>query len=95
MTLFSTFAAENQSENDQNVWRLSDNTCGGSLLFFLRPIFISILHFNKQFFRLMSKLNRLLLLFLLYDAPIRRELKQMTFWRSVRKEVEKDLKMEN
>lgn len=43
----------------------------------------------------MSKLNRLLLLFLLYDAPIRRELKQMTFWRSVRKEVEKDLKMEN
>ena len=62
---------------------------------FLRPIFISILHFNKQFFRLMSKLNRLLLLFLLYDAPIRRELKQMPFWRSVRKEVEKDLKMEN
>lgn len=57
----------------------------------------------------MSKLNRLLvcnlaapyitylrlLLFLLYDAPIRRELKQMPFWRSVRKEVEKELKMEN
>lgn len=42
----------------------------------------------------MSKLNRLLLL-LLYDAPIRRELKQMPFWRSVRKEVEKELKMEN
>lgn len=37
----------------------------------------------------------LLLLFLLYDAPIRRELKQMPFWRSVRKEVEKELKMEN
>lgn len=32
---------------------------------------------------------------LLYDAPIRRELKQMPFWRSVRKEVEKELKMEN
>lgn len=43
----------------------------------------------------MSKLNRLLLLFLLYDAPIRRELKQMPFWRSVRKEVEKELKMKN
>lgn len=43
----------------------------------------------------MSKLNRLLLLFLLYDAPIRRELKQMPFWRSVRKEVEQELKMEN
>lgn len=48
----------------------------------------------------MSKLNRLMLLFLLYDAPIRRELKQMPFWRSVRKEVEKgfengELKMEN
>lgn len=43
----------------------------------------------------MSKLNRLLLLFLLYDAPIRSELKQMPFWRSVRKEVEKELKMEN
>lgn len=43
----------------------------------------------------MSKLNRLLLLFLLYDALIRRELKQMPFWRSVRKEVEKELKMEN
>lgn len=42
----------------------------------------------------MSKLNRLLLL-LLYDAPIRHELKQMPFWRSVRKEVEKELKMEN
>lgn len=37
----------------------------------------------------------LFLLLLLYDAPIRRELKQMPFWRSVRKEVEKDLKMEN
>ena len=37
----------------------------------------------------------LFLLLLLYDAPIRRELKQMTFWRSVRKEVEKELKMEN
>lgn len=34
-------------------------------------------------------------LYLLYDAPIRRELKQMPFWRSVRKEVEKELKMEN
>ena len=43
----------------------------------------------------MSKLNRLMVLFLLYDAPIRRELKQMPFWRSVRKEVEKELKMEN
>lgn len=43
----------------------------------------------------MSKLNRLMLLFLLYAAPIRRELKQMPFWRSVRKEVEKELKMEN
>lgn len=42
----------------------------------------------------MSKLNRLLLL-LLYDAPIRRELKQMPFWRSVCKEVEKELKMKN
>lgn len=42
----------------------------------------------------MSKLNRLLLP-LFYDAPIRRELKQMPFWRSVRKEVEKELKMEN
>lgn len=42
----------------------------------------------------MSKLNRLLLL-LLYDAPIRRELKQMPFWRTVRKETERDLKMEN
>lgn len=40
----------------------------------------------------MSKLNRLMLLFLLYDAPIRRELKQMPFWRSVRKETEKELK---
>ena len=37
----------------------------------------------------------LFLLLLLYDAPIRRELKQMPFWRSVRKEVEKELKMEN
>lgn len=37
----------------------------------------------------------LLLLFLLYDAPIRRELKQMPFWRTVRKETERDLKMEN
>ena len=37
----------------------------------------------------------LLLLFLLYDAPIRRELKQMPFWRSVRKEVEKELAMDN
>lgn len=36
-----------------------------------------------------------LLLFLLYDAPIRRELKQMPFWRTVRKETERDLKMEN
>ena len=43
----------------------------------------------------MSNLNRLMLLLLLYDAPIRRELKQMPFWRSVRKEVEKELKMEN
>lgn len=34
-------------------------------------------------------------LLLLYDAPIRRELKQMPFWRSVRKEVERELKMEN
>ena len=37
----------------------------------------------------------LLLLFLLYDAPIRRELKQMPFRRTVRKETERDLKMEN
>lgn len=37
----------------------------------------------------MSKLNRLLLL-LLYDAPIRRELKQMPFWRTVRKETERN-----
>ena len=37
----------------------------------------------------------LLLLFLLYDAPIRRELKRMPFWRTVRKDVEKELKMEN
>lgn len=53
----------------------------------------------------MSKLNRLLVcnlaapyityLRLLYDAPIRRELKQMPFWRTVRKETERDLKMEN
>lgn len=32
---------------------------------------------------------------LLYDAPIRRELKQMPFWRTVRKETERELKMEN
>ena len=31
----------------------------------------------------------LLLLFLIYDAPIRRELKPMPSWRSLRKEVAK------
>lgn len=29
----------------------------------------------------------LFLLFLLYDAPIRRELKQMPSWRKIRKEI--------
>lgn len=29
----------------------------------------------------------LLLLFLLYDAPIRRELKRMPYWRKLRKEI--------
>ena len=35
----------------------------------------------------------LFLLFLLYDAPIRRELKQMPSWRKIRKEVADSLNL--